>query len=96
MELDPVIHQATRLRIMASLTSLTSDMDVDFSSLAQLLKLTDGNLGAHLQKLEKARYIKIDKTFVDRKPKTYVKATALGREAFEEHIAALKSIIGDG
>ena len=93
--LDPMIHQPVRLRIMASLVALGPGDQVDFTWLRGRLGLTDGNLGAHLQKLETVRYIKISKRFVARKPKTYVSLTSRGRVAFEEHVAALREVIGD-
>jgi DNA-binding MarR family transcriptional regulator len=92
-ELDNIIHQPVRLRIMASLVSLDKDEQVDFTYLKTRLDLTDGNLGAHLTKLEEAGYVKIEKAFVDRKPKTYVQATGKGRNAFDEHVAALRDIL---
>lgn len=79
---------------MAALMALNGDAQMDFSSLGKLLKLTDGNLGAHLQTLEQAGYIKVEKTFVDRKPRTRVSLTVKGRYEFEEHVAALKQILG--
>ena len=91
--IDEVIHQSLRLRIMASLVTLDPRETVDFVYLRDLLKATDGNLGAHLEKLEAAGYVKIEKTFVARKPRTFVSATAKGRTAFEEHVAALKTIL---
>jgi DNA-binding MarR family transcriptional regulator len=95
-EIDPIIHQPVRLRIMASLVALDPGDKVDFTWLRERLNLTDGNLGAHLQKLEEAGYIEIDKRFVSRKPKTYASITTRGKAAFEEHIAALRTIIGEG
>ena len=92
-QLDNIIHQPVRLQIMSSLISLDKNEKVNFTYLRKMLKLTDGNLGAHLTKLEEADYIKIDKTFVARKPRTFIKATGRGRDAFAEHIAALKEII---
>ena len=92
-KLDQIIHQPTRLGIMASLMVLDPAEQVDFIYLRKILKLTDGNLGAHLLKLEQARYIKIQKTFIARKPRTFVKATGKGRDAFDTHITALKQII---
>ena len=50
--LDKLIHQPVRLRIMASLVTLDPTDQVDFTYLRELLDVTDGNLGAHLQKLE--------------------------------------------
>jgi DNA-binding MarR family transcriptional regulator len=79
---------------MASLVTLAAGEQMDFVYLRELLHLTDGNLGAHLAKLEDAKYVKIDKTFVARKPKTYVAATERGRDAFSEHVKALRDIIG--
>jgi len=92
-EIDTIIHQPARLKIMASLMTLESGEQVDFVYLRKILKLTDGNLGAHLTKLENAGYIKIEKTFIARKPRTFINATGKGRDAFEDHIAALEAII---
>jgi DNA-binding MarR family transcriptional regulator len=91
--LDNIIHQPVRLRIMASLVILAPEEQVDFTFLKTRLDLTDGNLGAHLSKLEEAGYVKLEKTFVDKKPKTYVRATGKGRDAFESHVAALQDIL---
>ena len=92
-ELDEVIHQPARLRIMAALASLDAREQVDFSFLKEKLQLTDGNLGAHLRSLEDAGYILVEKTFVDRRPKTFIAASAIGRKAFNAHVAALQAIL---
>lgn len=93
-ELDPVIHQPARLRIMAAMAALREGEAVEFGTLRNLLELTDGNLGAHLRRLEEQGYIELDKTFVDRKPRTFVRLTGAGRRAFKSHIAALEAILG--
>ncbi|MCK4913369.1 MAG: transcriptional regulator [Planctomycetes bacterium] len=95
-KINKIIHQSTRLQIMAALTALTTTKQIDFVYLCNILKLTDGNLGSHLAKLENAGYIKIKKTFVSRKPCTFIKATHKGRNAFENHVATLKTIIKSG
>lgn len=92
-EFDNIIHQPVRLQIMSSLVALDSSEQIDFVHLRQILDLTDGNLGAHLSKLENAGYVKVEKTFIARKPRTFIKATGKGRDAFDEHITALKKII---
>ena len=92
-EFDNIIHQPVRLQIMSSLVALESGEQIDFVHLRQILDLTDGNLGAHLTKLENAGYVKVEKTFIARKPRTFIKATGKGRDAFDEHIGALKKII---
>jgi DNA-binding MarR family transcriptional regulator len=92
-ELNETIHQTVRLRIMAALVTLEPTDEVDFTYLRDLLEVTDGNLGAHLRKLEDAGYIAVNKTFVERKPRSFIAATAEGRKIFKEHVAALKSIL---
>jgi len=93
-ELDKIIHAPARLRIMAALAALGAAEQLDFRALSEMLGLTDGNLGAHLQTLEEAGYVKIEKSFVNRKPRPYARATARGRARFEEHVEALKRICG--
>jgi DNA-binding MarR family transcriptional regulator len=92
-ELDAIIHQPARLQIMAALTQLGSREQADFSFMKAKLGLTDGNLGAHLLTLEESGYINVEKTFVARRPKTFVAATAAGRKAFAAHAAALQAIL---
>lgn len=93
-ELDQLIHQPVRLRIMAVLTALEKDDRVDFVHLREILDVTNGNLGSHLQKLEDNEYIKVEKKFVAKKPKTLLRVTNTGRSAYEAHIKALHEIIG--
>src|SRR6185437_10577132 len=88
--LDPAIHQPARLGI---LTAACETKSIDFVSLRDLLDLTDGNLSRHLATLEKAGYVKSDKTFEDRKPRTWISATATGRKALANEIAALRDIV---
>jgi len=95
-ELNEIIHQPVRLRIMAALTALGPGEEVDFSYLRGLLDVTDGNLGAHLRKLEDSGYIAVNKTFVERKPRTFVAVTAAGRRVFKVHTDALKEILKSG
>jgi len=91
--LNETIHQTVRLRIMAALVTLEPGNEVDFTYLRELLDVTDGNLGAHLRKLEEAGYIAVNKTFVERKPRSFIAATAEGRKVFQEHVAALETIL---
>jgi DNA-binding MarR family transcriptional regulator len=92
-ELNEIIHQPVRLRIMAALVTLEPTDEVDFTYLRDLLEVTDGNLGAHLRKLEEAGYINVNKVFIDRKPRTYISATDTGRKVFREHVEALEALL---
>ncbi|MCP4644486.1 MAG: transcriptional regulator [bacterium] len=92
-DIDAVIHQPVRLRIMASLMALGADDQAEFSYLKRLLEVTDGNLGAHLGKLEEAGYIAVEKKFMARKPCTLLNLTHKGRSAFADHVQALEEIL---
>jgi DNA-binding MarR family transcriptional regulator len=94
-ELNELIHQPVRLKIMSTLVALEPEKQVIFTYLRDFLGLTDGNLGAHLRKLEDAGYVDIEKTFVDRKPQTFIAASDAGRKAFEAHVDALREILGN-
>ena len=85
-----------RLKIMAALNVLTPDAALEFTRLKALTAATDGNLGAHLDTLEKAGYVAVEKLFVGRKPQTRLRATPAGRRAFAEHVAYLREILDGG
>ena len=93
--LDPLIHQTTRLRLMAVLSHLDVGDWIHFTALKKELALTDGNLGAQLSKLEGAAYLKVKKGYVGRRPRTQVQATPRGRAAFAAHCELLRKIIDD-
>jgi DNA-binding MarR family transcriptional regulator len=92
-ELDEIIHQPLRLKIMAALNALPAASGLEFVKLKQLTGATDGNLGAHIETLAKAGYVAVEKAFVGKKPQTTVSATATGRGAFARHVATLQEII---
>lgn len=89
-KIDEVIHGRIRLGIMAFLSGADS---ADFNGLKARLGATDGNLSAHLRKLEDAGYVAIDKSFVDRKPLTKVSLTEAGRKAFTAYLDAMKRLV---
>jgi DNA-binding MarR family transcriptional regulator len=90
---NELIHQPTRLRIMATLNALRGGTKLEFTELRKLLDITDGNLGTHLAALEKAGYIEVEKSFVGKKPRTRLALMRSGRRAFEEHVQYLRDII---
>src|SRR3954467_4684754 len=93
-ELDDIIHQPLRLKIMAALNALPATAaGLEFSRLKKLTGAPDGNLGAHIETLAKADYVLVEKAFVGKKPQTTVTATAAGRSAFARHVATLQEII---
>lgn len=68
---------------------------VDFKTLKELLGATDGNVASHTKALEKVEFIKVEKTFIGRKPNTRYYATELGKLEFKKHIEALERLINN-
>lgn len=87
---DRVIHEPARLKIMAMLSVVES---ADFTYLMRETGLTRGNLSVQLTRLEDAGYITIEKTFVEKIPRTVVSMTVKGRQAFEEYRKYLAGIL---
>lgn len=79
---DPLIHQPSRLSIVAVLVGAES---VDFSYLLKATELTKGTLSKHLSKLRDAGYIEIEKSFKGNYPHTTAKLTPTGRKAFKNY-----------
>ena len=88
--LNKLFNHRTRMGIMALL--MVNEW-VDFVSIRDALKLTDGSLASHLKALVKENQIEVEKKFVNDKPKTSYRATKGGRVAFEAHLAELESFI---
>lgn len=92
-ELDSVIHQPIRLKIMAALNVCPEGEFIDFVTLKAIVGATDGNLGAHLNTLETAGHVAIEKDFVGKKPRTRVQLTRQGRRGFLAYVDQLRSIL---
>jgi DNA-binding MarR family transcriptional regulator len=91
-ELDEVIHQRARLGLMSALLA-SPQQEAEFNILKERLGLTDGNLSTHLSVLEQHGYVSIEKAFVGKKPKTWVRLTEAGAAAFQRYVTALEAII---
>lgn len=88
------INKAFDHRIRLGIMSvLMVNESADFTSLKELLGVTDGNLASHAKALENEKYIVVEKQFIGKKPNTSYKATAEGKKAFQEHIDALEKLL---
>jgi DNA-binding MarR family transcriptional regulator len=88
--LDRVIHERLRLGIVSALA--VNDW-LTFNDLKSLLETTDGNLSVHARRLEEAGYIRCEKRFEDRMPRTRYALTAAGRRALDRYLAHMEAII---
>jgi len=89
-EIDRTIHAPARLTILAFLSVVES---ADFTFLMNQTGLTRGNLSSHLQKLEEAGYISIEKEFVDRVPRTLIRLTENGRSAIQSYRDTMRQVV---
>jgi len=79
-EVDRLIHEPARLKIIALLYVLDS---ADFTFLMSQTGMTWGNLSSHMTKLEEAGYLGVEKNFKGKRPNTMLKLTDKGRQAFQ-------------
>jgi DNA-binding MarR family transcriptional regulator len=87
--IDDVIHGRIRLGVVAYLSAVESAL---FSELRDKVGATDGNLSAHLRKLEDAGYVRADKSFVNRKPQTRLSLTGAGRKAWGAWLTQMEAL----
>jgi len=91
--LDRVIHEKARLSVLTSL--VTHQKGLVFGDLKELCGLTDGNLSRHLQVLEEARLIDIEKGYDHNRPQTLCRITAQGRRRYLDYLQVLEQIVRD-
>ena len=82
VSVDRLIHEPARFNIMAYLSVIQS---ADFTFLQTQTGLTWGNLSSHINKLETAGYVVVEKEFVGKKPHTMLHLTDKGRTAFSDY-----------
>ena len=91
-QLNKAFDSRVRLGLMSIL--VVNDW-VSYKDIKENLSLTDGNLASHIKSLEKAKYINITKSFIDRKPNTSYSATSRGKIEFKKHIEALEKLLNN-
>jgi DNA-binding MarR family transcriptional regulator len=91
--LDRVIHEKARLSVLTSLVGHPKGLV--FGDLKQLCALTDGNLSRHLQVLEEAGLIDIEKGYDHNRPQTVCRITPHGRRRYLDYLAVLEQVVRD-
>ena len=94
-EIDAFLHEPARLRLLAFLSVLKR---ADFVYLLRQSGLSRGNLSVQMGKLSDAGLVRIEKSFVDNKPRTAYALTADGKRAlraYKREMAALLSALPD-
>lgn len=90
VELDRLIHERVRLRIVSA---LAVNEPLSFNDLKRLLGTTDGNLSVHARRLEEAGYIDCHKSFDGRVPRTEYSLTSTGRTSLQGYLDHMEALI---
>jgi DNA-binding MarR family transcriptional regulator len=90
--IDRLIHEPARYNIMALLYVIEK---ADFLFIQNQTEMTSGNLSTHLRKLEEGGYVEIEKQFIGRKPRTFVRLSKTGRKCFENYREEMKKMFAD-
>ena len=90
LDVDRLIHEPARLIILTILYVLES---ADFLYLLSETGIRKGNLSSHLTRLEKAKYITIEKTYRGKTPMTICRLSGEGLSAFETYREQLKNVV---
>ena len=93
LQIDRVVHEPARLKILAYLSVVKS---ADFVFLLSRTGLTYGNLSSHMSKLEEAGYIEVEKEIKDKRPHTMLSLTEQGRSAFDNYRESMLVLLGEG
>jgi DNA-binding MarR family transcriptional regulator len=87
---DRLVYERVRLVI---LSALAVQHELSFSDLKESTAVSDGNLSAHLRKLEEAGYLRCEKSFADRRPRSTYRLTAPGRAALDRFLDHVEAVI---
>jgi len=87
---DELIHQSTRLSIVALLAA--ADW-MDFAFIREELGLSESALSKQLSTLEDAGYVTIERPLSNHRRRVRVRLTSQGQSAFQAHVAALRTIV---
>jgi len=90
MDLDKVLHQPVRTRIVAF---ITTHGEATFTDLKKALHITDGNLEAHMKKLIQTGYVEMSKETGEGRPQTMYALTKTGLDAFQQYVESLQVLL---
>lgn len=88
--INPTIHAPNRLRICALLETAG---EAEFGVVQQQLGVSASVLSKQVSVLMGAGYIEQRKAVRDTRQRVWLRLTAHGREAYREHLAALRAIV---
>lgn len=88
--LDPHLHAPARLQIATVLANADS---AEFARLREIAGVSDSVLSKHLSALVEAGYVRLTKSALDGRQRTWASFTRAGRKAFAGHMRALQALV---
>ena len=89
-ELDTLLHEPARLRILALLATVDR---ADFMYLLRTTELSRGNLSVQLGRLQEAGVVDLDRQIVGARARTTYFLTRRGRERLKHYRSTLLSLV---
>ncbi|MEO8094146.1 MAG: transcriptional regulator [Pseudolysinimonas sp.] len=87
---DDTLTAPLRLSIVAALCRVDN---AEFAAIRDSLEVSDSVLSKQASLLEAAGYVKVQKGYVGKRPRTWLSVTARGRTALTNHLEALRAIV---
>jgi len=88
--LDPMLNAANRLQICAMLSAV---LEAEFAAVRDAIAVSDSVLSKQVKQLEEAGYVAVRKAALAGRQRTWLSLTALGRDAFTQHVRALAQMV---
>lgn len=89
-QLDDLLGNPVRLSIMAALMPASK---AEFAFIRDNVEISDSVLSRQATALEEAGYLVIEKGYVGKRPRTWLRVTSRGRKVYDGHLAALRAIV---
>ncbi len=90
IRLDDNFSSPIRFSVLAS---LADGVELDFGTLARVLQANDSALSKAIAHLQSTGYVATRKGQAGSRPRTWVRSTETGRQAFNGHLNALREIV---
>ncbi len=88
-KLDAIIHSPVRFSIVAALVGVD---EAEFGHVRDAIAVSDPVSSKPAYLLEDAAYLKVRKGHIGRRPRTWLALTKNGRQAYDQHLAAIRTI----
>ena len=88
---EPLLQAPARLQVISILAQA---QEAEFARLKELTGTSDSVMSKHLSALAEAGFISLRKVASGGRQRTWASLTRAGRKTFDNHVAALRRIVG--